>query len=126
MSGEVEASFQFLTENSIDIICRARMDMVLFYVSPSSFHVLGWLPAEMIGQRPDAFFPPEDSSLGTGLVHSSPATVRMRMKNGQLAWVEIRRRVVCDSSTGEPGEIVIVIRDVTERKSLAENSPNCR
>ena len=48
----------------------------------------------MIGQRPDAFFPPEDTSPITvnfsAMVDSSPVTVRMRMKNGQLAWVEIR------------------------------------
>ena len=52
MSGDDEASFLFLAENSIDIICRAGLDMVLHYVSPSSFHVLGWKPEEMTGKRP--------------------------------------------------------------------------
>ena len=28
--------------------------------------------------------------------------------------------MVCDSDTGEPTEIIIVMRDITERKSLAE------
>ncbi len=55
MSSEDEIRFQFLAENSIDVICRAGMDMVLHYVSPSCFHVLGWQPEEMIGRRPDAF-----------------------------------------------------------------------
>jgi diguanylate cyclase (GGDEF)-like protein/PAS domain S-box-containing protein len=118
MPSELEAGFQFLTENSIDIICRAQMDMVLSYVSPSSFHVLGWLPAEMVGERWDAFFLPEDAAPITGCFSSmtdrSPLTVRMRKKNGGSAWVEVRCRAVSAS------EIIIMMRDISERKSLAE------
>ncbi len=117
MSGENEASFHFLAENSIDIICRAGLDMVLHYVSPSCFHVLGWMPEEMTGKRPDAFFLPEDAS---ALVENSLAIVRMRMKDGMMAWVEIKHRLVCDSVTGVPRENIMVIRDITERKILEE------
>ena len=42
MSVEPEANFQFLAENSTDVICRAGEDSVLHYVSPSSFRILGW------------------------------------------------------------------------------------
>jgi diguanylate cyclase (GGDEF)-like protein/PAS domain S-box-containing protein len=117
MSGENDAGFQFLAENSIDIICRAGLDMVLHYVSPSSFHVLGWRPEEMMGKRPDAFFLPEDATVLAGI---SPAIVRMRMKDGMMAWVEIKHRLVCDSATGVPRENIIVVRDITERKTLEE------
>jgi diguanylate cyclase (GGDEF)-like protein/PAS domain S-box-containing protein len=122
MSSESESSLQFLMENSIDIICRAHVDTVLSYVSPSSAQVLGWLPAEMIGKRCDAFFAPEDTSIAAvpAMAAGSAVTVRMRRKNGGLAWVEIRSRVVVDSSTGEPREIILVIRDISDRKSLAE------
>jgi diguanylate cyclase (GGDEF)-like protein/PAS domain S-box-containing protein len=117
MSEENEASFHFLAENSVDIICRAGLDMVLHYVSPSSFHVLGWKPEEMTGKRPAAFFLPEDAS---ALVENSLAVVRMRMKDGMMAWVEIKHRLVCDSATGVPRENIMVIRDITERKILEE------
>jgi diguanylate cyclase (GGDEF)-like protein/PAS domain S-box-containing protein len=117
MSGNDESSFLFLAENSIDIICRAGLDMVLHYVSPSSFHVLGWKPEEMTGKRPDAFFLPEDAS---ALADNSVANVRMRMKDGMLAWVEIKHRLVCDASTSVPRENIIVIRDITDRKTLEE------
>jgi diguanylate cyclase (GGDEF)-like protein/PAS domain S-box-containing protein len=117
MSHEDDVSFHFLAENSTDIICRAGLDMVLHYVSPSSFHVLGWKPEEMTGKRPDAFFLPEDAS---ALAAKSLVTVRMRMKDGTMAWVEIKHRMVCDSATGVPRENVIVIRDITERKTLEE------
>jgi diguanylate cyclase (GGDEF)-like protein/PAS domain S-box-containing protein len=117
MPGENETCFHFLAENSSDIICRAGLDMVLHYVSPSSFHVLGWKPEEMTGKRPDAFFLPQDASALAGV---SPAIVRMRMKDGVLVWVEIKHRMVCDSVSGVPQENIIVIRDITERKTLEE------
>ncbi len=45
--------------------------------------------------------------------------VRMRKKDGTLAWVEIRQRVVRDT-TNDASEIVVVMRDITERKTLEE------
>jgi diguanylate cyclase (GGDEF)-like protein/PAS domain S-box-containing protein len=124
VASDDEASLQFLAENSIDIICRAGVDMVLHYVSPSSFHVLGWKPEEMLGKRPDAFFLAEDASALAGnfpvAIENSPLTARMRMKDGGIAWIEIKRRMVCDSTTGVPKEIVIIMRDITARKTLEE------
>jgi diguanylate cyclase (GGDEF)-like protein/PAS domain S-box-containing protein len=124
MSGVDDVSFQFLAENSIDIICRAGIDMVLRYVSPSSCRVLGWKPEEMTGKRPDDFIlTADDSFLPDSLVSGldrSPLTARMRKKDGSVAWVEIKHRMVCDPGTGEPLETVIVIRDTTESRMLEE------
>jgi diguanylate cyclase (GGDEF)-like protein/PAS domain S-box-containing protein len=119
-----EGSFQFLAENSVDVICRAGMDMLLRYVSPSSFRVLGWKPEEMTGMRPVDFILPKDASLLSDRLVSDPdepvAPVRMRKKDGTLAWVEIRHRVVRDLTTNEASEIVVVLRDISERKTLEE------
>ncbi len=102
MSAEDAASFQFLAENSTDVICRAGADTVLHYVSPSSFRILGWKPEEMIGKRPDDFilsaktasFLPDQPHLRSRWI----SLVRMRKKDGTIAWIEIRHRVVCDSA----------------------------
>jgi diguanylate cyclase (GGDEF)-like protein/PAS domain S-box-containing protein len=124
MSAEDRASFQFVAENSTDVICRAGSDALLHYVSPSCFRVLGWKPEEMTGKRPDAFILSEDASfirerLISGL-EDSPLTVRMRKKDETVAWMEVKHRVMCDSATGEPRETIIVMRDITERKTLEE------
>jgi diguanylate cyclase (GGDEF)-like protein/PAS domain S-box-containing protein len=124
MSAEDRASFQFLAENSTDVICRTGADGVLHYVSPSSFRVLGWKPEEMAGKRPDDFILSEDASfiskqLISGL-EDSPLTVRMRKKDETIAWVEIKHRVMCDSATGTARETIVVMRDITERKTLEE------
>ena len=58
-----QIDFQFLADNSIDIICRSQMDLILNYVSPSSFAVLGWKPEEMIGRTVLDFILPEDRPL---------------------------------------------------------------
>ena len=124
MSAEDRASFQFLAENSTDVICRAGADTVLHYVSPSCFRVLGWKPEEMTGKRPDDFILSEDASfiparLIWGL-EDSPLTVRMRKKDETVAWIEVKHRVMFDSATGEPRETIFVMRDITERKTLEE------
>jgi diguanylate cyclase (GGDEF)-like protein/PAS domain S-box-containing protein len=124
MTAVDDVGFQFLAENSSDIICRAALDMVLRYVSPSSSPILGWKPEEMTGKRPDDFIlSAEASFLPDSLVSGldrSPLTVRMRKKDGTIAWVEIKHRMICDPATGEPTETVIVIRDTTESRMLQE------
>ena len=119
-----DVGLQFLAENSNDIICRAALDRILHYVSPSSARILGWKPEEMTGKKTDDFTLSADApSLRDSLVSGldrSPLTVRMRKKDGTIAWVEITHRMVCNPATAEPAETVIVIRDTTERRMLQE------
>jgi diguanylate cyclase (GGDEF)-like protein/PAS domain S-box-containing protein len=123
-----ESDFQFLAEHSADILCRSGMDRVIRYVSPSCFHILGWTPEEMTGKGPADFILPEDfpaldaaaSEILTAKNHTATATVRIRRKDGSAAWVEMNGRLVHDTVTGEPSEYVLVMRDITERKSEAE------
>jgi diguanylate cyclase (GGDEF)-like protein/PAS domain S-box-containing protein len=127
MSDEDEVSFQFLAENSIDVICRAGVDLVLFYASPSSIPVLGWEPEEMIGKMPAFFVLAEDlpilKAVAAGSFSADPdsakANLRMRKKDGSTAWIEINCRLV-RGIAGEPKETVIIMRDITERKTLEE------
>jgi diguanylate cyclase (GGDEF)-like protein len=51
---------------------------------------------------------------------NSPATVRMRRKDDSLVWMEMNARAIRDPATGEPSEIVVVMRDVSEHKALEE------
>jgi diguanylate cyclase (GGDEF)-like protein/PAS domain S-box-containing protein len=124
MTGEDTVSFQFLAENSSDVICRLGADMELLYVSASSSRVLGWKPEEMTGKRPEDFILPQDAallakSLSSGLDESF-ATVCMRKKDGTLAWVEIRHRIVRGAAAGESSQIIVLLRDITQRKTLEE------
>ncbi|WP_158787067.1 sensor domain-containing diguanylate cyclase [Granulicella sp. L46] len=120
--------FQFLAENSTDVICRAGIDRVLHYVSPSCATLLGCERGELEGKIVDAHVFPEDMpkviaavqrSLAPGVIEEG-ATIRMRRRDNTLVWTEVNARVIRDDVTGEALEFVLVMRDVTERKLLEE------
>jgi diguanylate cyclase (GGDEF)-like protein/PAS domain S-box-containing protein len=119
-----DASFQFLAENSSEILCRVGPNFSLLYISPSVVRVLGWKPEEVIGRNPGEFIFPQDVPLLARSLRSSAeesfVTVRMRRKDGTLAWVEVRHRYSRSNVSGESSEIFIVIRDITERRALEE------
>ena len=128
MPSESENNFQFLAENSVDVICRAGMDRVIKYLSPSCFQLLGWKPEERIGGMVDDLILAEDHHVfsaayarllepGAQVVST---TLQMRKKDGSTVWTEANTRLVRDPGTGEPQEVVIVMRDITERKMLED------
>jgi diguanylate cyclase (GGDEF)-like protein/PAS domain S-box-containing protein len=128
MASEYDTDFQRLAEYSADVICRSGVDMRWRYVSPSSFAVLGWTPEEMIAMDAFALIYPDDlpGLIATATRNFAPdveperAAVRMRKKDGTLAWIEFTARVVRHPSTGEADEAVVTMRDISERKELEE------
>lgn len=128
MTGDNETNFQLLAEYSADVICRVGLDMRLQYASPSSFQVLGYTPEEMMGLPPFGLIVPEDlpalaATAARNLVpgaEPSLVSVRALKKDGTIVWMEVSARVVRDSTTLEPKETIIVMRDITERKKLEE------
>jgi diguanylate cyclase (GGDEF)-like protein/PAS domain S-box-containing protein len=123
-----QEDFRYIAENTPDILCLARLgDRVLTYVSPSCRNVLGWEPEELIGKGPSSRVFEDDLPLVEEAVRRtdrrdehSPMTVRMRRKDGSLVWIEINPRLIVDDETGEPVEVMLVMRDATQRKLLEE------
>ncbi|SEB44745.1 sensor domain-containing diguanylate cyclase [Terriglobus roseus] len=123
-----EQSFKFLTENSADMIFRCDFTPKFTYVSPSSVRLLGKTPEEFLGKHPSSAVLAED--LGTIRKHieelrqrgSEPSNVAVRFfhHNGSLVWMEVSARMIEDPKTGEPAEMILVARDITERKRLED------
>lgn len=128
MANEDEINFQFLAENSVDMICRTGTDLVLTYVSPAAFALLGWKPEEMIGRQFDEFIFPDDVPLlAAGVLRTSAPgvlndsiTMRMLKKDGSLSWIEGNARILRDPATGEVQGYVALLRDINERKLLED------
>jgi diguanylate cyclase (GGDEF)-like protein/PAS domain S-box-containing protein len=128
LAREDPLTFQLVTEHSFDIICRVGLDNTMHYVSPACLRILGWTQEEMTGVGPGNFVLAEDVRLIEAAsrrlldpeVENSPATVRMRRKDGSLVWMEMNARAIRDPATGEASEVVVVMRDITEYKAMEE------
>lgn len=119
---EREAQFRLLAENSSDMISRHDIRGNFLYVSPSCHTLLGYGPAELIGQPLTEFVHPEDVGGILELLSSQPWTdpisgvpYRARHKNGDYIWLETTARVIYDRDN-HATEVQASSRDITERK----------
>jgi diguanylate cyclase (GGDEF)-like protein/PAS domain S-box-containing protein len=123
-----EQSFKFLTENSADMIFRCDFAPKFTYVSPSSVRLLGKTPEEFLGLHPSSAVLAEDLIIIRKHIEvlsergSEPSNVAVRFlhKNGSLIWMEVSARMIEDPDTGQPREMILVARDITERKKLED------
>ena len=118
--------FRIFAENTLDLICETTLDGFYTYLSPNYRDVLGYEPAELLGQHFSALLHPNDQEavLAAFGRHSSDltpgrATFRYRHKDKSWRWLE---------TTGKPFpyppdaafRAVFVSRDITERKEAED------
>jgi two-component system cell cycle sensor histidine kinase/response regulator CckA len=119
-----EEKFRDLVENINDVIYTVSKDGIISYISPIVEQVLGYKPAEVIGQPFTRFIHEEDLSKikepFPELIEGKhkPGDYRMVGKNGEVRWI-------CTSSRPfYKGSNVVGIRgslsDITERKQAEE------
>ena len=118
-----EARFRALIESSSDITVIIDADGVMTYVSPSLTTVLGFAPAELIGQQGSAFVHPDDESsmrlererLGD---HEplAPPPFRAQHKDGSWRWCEAKGINLLDDASVQG--MVYTVRDVTAQYEL--------
>jgi diguanylate cyclase (GGDEF)-like protein/PAS domain S-box-containing protein len=120
-----QTDFQSLTENSADVILRVGPDMRASYVSPSSRQVLGWAPEDLVGKHPVEIFLAEDLPVieaAACQIYTQGATTvapvaRVVCKDGRVKWCESRAQLL-KGAADSFGDVVVTLRDVTERKEL--------
>jgi two-component system, cell cycle sensor histidine kinase and response regulator CckA len=115
--------YRLIAENSSDIIALVALHGGQFtYVSPSTEHVLGYTPDEILGVEWWTLLDPKDRDRITQSVQSvrerQPVTetARVRRKDGSWVWLEALADVVLD----DDGQIVgyrITARDFTEHRA---------
>jgi PAS domain S-box-containing protein len=129
-----EALFRLIADGSTDLVATVDLNGVIREVSNALTDMFGYEPNEILGRPSVEFVHPEDRArvtevFLTGADHRR-VTYRQLRKDGSYAWVEVNNSVVRDPRTGEPQEVIGVIRDITERKraedkfrALLEGSP---
>jgi diguanylate cyclase (GGDEF)-like protein/PAS domain S-box-containing protein len=122
-----EARFASLVQNSSDLITVVGPDATITYQSPSSEHVLGYQPEELLGTRFDRLVVQEDAGALLRLLADGPAYARpdeeviectLRHRDGDLRQFEILHTNLLDDE--HVRGIVLNARDVSERKTFEE------
>lgn len=122
-----EARYRMLAEHSTDIISKHASDGTMLYVSPACRTLVGYAPEEIIGTKVVEFLHPDDRAAFA--VPSAPSVdasdvarlaFRFRRKDGVYVWLEAMYRKIPGDSPDSPENIVVVSRDVTERRQAAE------
>jgi len=122
---EGQELFRLITENAADMIAVVDTQGERVYNSPSYEKILGYTPEELNGTTGTDQIHPEDrgrvlkaasearrTGVGTNLEY------RMRHKDG--TWRTLESRASTIVKNGRVEKLVIVNRDVTQRKSLEE------
>ncbi len=122
---EREELFRLITENAADMIAVVDADGRRFYNSPSYERILGYSPRELGTSNAWDQIHPEDRDKVTSAAAETHRTgvgtsleYRMRHKNGNWRTLESRASTILKN--GQVEKLVIVNRDVTERKHLEE------
>ncbi|MGA9883502.1 MAG: PAS domain S-box protein [Candidatus Acidiferrales bacterium] len=121
-----ERLFELISENAADMIAVVNADGTRAYNSPSYERLLGYSPEELRGTVAFEQIHPQDrakvieaaeeakrSGLGKRIEY------RMRHKDGSWVLLESAASVVRESE-GQAQQLVIVNRDITERKQLEQ------
>lgn len=121
-----EARFRSLVQNAMDMIVLIDAATTILYVSPSAKRILGYQPAEMLGQLLFDYVHADDfaSTAATlGDILDEPggmrrSRARLRAADGAWHWVDgIGTNLLHDPGVGG---IVVNVRDVTERVRVEE------
>lgn len=118
-----EQLYRLLAENSKDVIVKRTLEGVYTYISSSCRDLLGYEPEEMRGVHYSKYIHEDDYASFEDIVSCSPLptnfpnpfTFRFLKKDGQFIWVEVVISVIRDPKTGEPVELLSIIRNVHER-----------
>ena len=119
-----QGRYKLLAENMGDVVTRIAFDGSSNYISPAIENLLGYTPREMAGLPAHAFVHEADRAQVVRVYEEmaagrNDAVIQHRAihKAGHEVWVESRFRLVRDEA-GKALAMVVVIRDISERKAL--------
>lgn len=122
-----DPNYQFIVEQSQDLIARHSPEGFYLYASSASLSLLGYEPEELVGQSIYGFVHPEDvtavNRIFERLTRESPSdrvTYRHQCKDGAYIWLETTLGSAHHASLGREYEAIAVSRDITPRKEKEE------
>ena len=131
---ESEKKYRLIAENTADLISILDMNLRFTYVSPASMRLRGFTVEEAMEQTLDQVLTPESMQIALAVFEkemlleasgtADPDRTRILeleeyKKDGSTVWVEVSLSFLRDKDR-KPVEILIVSRDITERKQAEE------
>lgn len=125
-----EEAYRLLAENCNDVVFRFGPDGNARYISPSAERLYGCTREEMrrVGgvAGSNRFLHPDDqprvaaavASHFSGEVENLRLEFRILRADGTPVWVETNARTVRDPATGRATDLILTMRDISERKAL--------
>lgn len=117
-----EKAYRLLAENTNDVISLHNLSGDFLYASPAIYELSGYTAEEVLGKKLINYFHESDISKMreqlNSIINSDQKIrfeYRFRKKNGDYIWIETSGKLIYDSITQMPKEIVAVTRDATER-----------
>ncbi len=129
-----EDKYRLIAENTADLISIMDMNLRLTYVGPTSMRLRGFTPEEAMEQTPEQILTPESLQRNIAVFEeelqleasgtADPDRTRILemeeyKKDGSTIWVEVNFSFLRDSE-GKPVEILMVTRDITDRRQVQE------
>ncbi|WHY01214.1 ATP-binding protein [Neobacillus sp. DY30] len=121
-----ESKYRLIAENTSDLIMVMDKDHNLTYFSPSHEMVLGYQSDELEAVKICKFIHPEDVEMFKNTIdgmfnHKEMKSIEFSLQHKQGQWIEFESRCVpVDGDNGEVEHIVIISRDISERKKAEE------
>lgn len=136
LSESEEKRYRLLADNAADVIWTVsiRSPNRLTYISPSMLRLSGYTVDEAMARTMEELFTPESLKIITkalaeelpagntkqkDLTRSLTLELELKHKSGSLVPIEVRYSFL-PGPDGQPGEILAVARDITERKRMQE------
>jgi PAS domain S-box-containing protein len=131
---ESEEKYRLIAENTADLISILDMNLRFTYVSPASMRLRGFTVEEAMEQTLEQVLTPESMRLALTVFEKElqleasgtddPDRTRILeleeyKKDGSIIWVEVSLSFLRDKD-GKPVKILIVSRDITDRKQAEE------
>ncbi|WP_188208148.1 sensor domain-containing protein [Alkalibacillus aidingensis] len=129
---ETRRQYQVIANNMNDLIAIVNKDGKIVYSSPSHNWFLGFSHEEFEGNDALSFVHPDDQDVMKELYYNIMATgvtqeaeYRIRHQSGKWLWIQVKASPLFneehfDGAVQLPDEILLVSRDITERKELEE------
>jgi two-component system, cell cycle sensor histidine kinase and response regulator CckA len=122
---EREELFRLITENAADMIAVVDAKGKRLYNSPSYERILGYAADDLVNSTPLDQVHPEDREKVTkaaaeALQSGAGANLEYRMRHKDGSWRTLESSASTILKAGQVEKLVIVNRDVTERKRLEE------